>query len=207
MPATVVADNDPYQGSWQWPTDYVGTYRWDSTFGTGWMRSAVSRAIATIGHQDSRNPDFDLTSALNANGTVLRGSNTVSCNGNTGWAACALYTPSNLTWRITFANEWCFTDGTSTSCTNKPTYDLESVALNEMGHVNTLAHHLPPTSHDEQGPTTYGESVVQKVPDPYSHVFGIRRSLGAADTGALHARYGTDPSGCYPPPCAYSPIP
>jgi len=192
VPATVLGHNDGYLGSWQWPTDYVGTYRFDSNFTTGWMQSAVSRAV---------------TPSSSANGVVSRGSNATSCNGGqTLWGACAQYSPSRLTWSVQFATEWCWTDGTSTSCTNKPTYDIESVALNEMGHVATLAHHSPTTSHDVQGAKTYGESVVQYVPDPFSHVFGVRRSLGLADTGALHARYGTDPSGCYPPPCAYSPV-
>ena len=191
VPATASAHNDPYIGSWQWPTDYVGTYRFDSTFSIGWMRSAVSRAETTIGHQDSRNPDFHTTTSSSANGVVSLRSNGNSCNGSVyPWGACAQYSPANLTWTLWFASQWCWTDGASTSCTDAPRYDVESVALNEMGHVNTLAHHPPTTSHDVQGSTTYGESVVQFVPDPASHVFGVRRSLGVADHGALHARYG-----------------
>ncbi|MBI3748864.1 MAG: hypothetical protein HY262_08475 [Chloroflexi bacterium] len=210
VPATASAHNDGYLGSWQWPTDYLGTYRFDSSFSIGWMRSAVSRAVTTIGHQDSRNADFELTTASSANGVVSLRSNGTNCGGpgNTGWGACAQYSPANLTWTVWYATQWCWTDGTSTSCTDTPRYDVETVGLNELGHIATLAHHLPTTSHDAQGPTTYGESVVQSVPDQASHVpFGVRRSLGLADTGALHARYGTDPSGCYPPPCASSPQP
>lgn len=209
VPATASAHNDGYLGSWQWPTDYVGTYRFDAGFSSSWMQSAFSRAVTTIGHQDSRNPDFEVTTASSANGVVSLRSNESTCglNGPIHWGACAQYSPSNLTWTVWLATQWCWTDGTSTSCTDTPRYDVESVALNELGHVATLAHHLPTTSHDVQGAATYGESVVQAVPDPFSHVFGVRRSLGLADTGALHARYGTDPSGCYPPPCPFSPQP
>lgn len=192
VPATASAHNDPYIGSWKWPNDYVGTYRFDSSFSIGWMRSAVSRAVTTIGHQDSRNPDFHTTTSSSATGVVSLRSNGTSCGGpgNTGWGACAQYSPANLTWTLRFATQWCWTDGTSTSCTDTSPYDTESVALNEMGHVATLAHHLPTTSHGVQGAATYGEAVVQAVPDPFSHVFGVRRSLGVADHGALHARYG-----------------
>ncbi|MBA3876368.1 MAG: hypothetical protein C0498_05440 [Anaerolinea sp.] len=75
------------------------------------------------------------------------------------------------------------------------------MTLNELGHVNTLAHHLPEKAHDTN--PDYDDAVVQLAPDPVGagHPFAFNRSLRWADIGALRVRYGADPVPCTIPPC------
>jgi hypothetical protein len=195
---------DPYQGTWQWPRDFIGTYKYASSFGGyDWMKQAVDRANTTIGHWGRvENPDFHRDpSDPSPNGVVSLLPRASSCFGNIStWDGCAHYSSNTLTWTLWFATEDCWTDGNTRSCSDSPPYDVETVALNELGHVNTLAHHPPMTSHDAQGPGTYLDAVVQAVPDPAGHAYGVRRSLAWADSQALGDRYELDP--CYPPPCS-----
>lgn len=209
-----------------WGSDYTGTYRYTSAFDDhGWMKPAVNSANAAIGHAtrlmedghiaDLRNPDFHVTTSASANGTVdLKDSPNVSCNGIYSWVACAdAY--SDETFRLWFSTYWCWRDNDSANKTchgNDPaswrTFDMQTVALNEMGHVNRLSHHIPTTSHDVQGSATYDDAVVQAISDPYSHIFGVRHSLAWADRDALMNPYGwRDDYGCAPPPCSFGPAP
>lgn len=189
------AANDPYLGTWKWPTAFGGTYHYHAPFTRSWMQSAVNRANATIGHSDYQNPDFHLTTSSSTNGSVELLSNTNSCAGSFGWTACATYSPSAQTWNLWFATQRCWSDGTNQTCSDEVPYDVETVALNEMGHVNTLAHHVPAVQHYEAG-SNYDDAVVQKYADPVGHPFGTNRALRWADLGALRARYGSDPCPC-----------
>jgi hypothetical protein len=81
------------------------------------------------------------------------------------------------------------------------TYDVQTVVLNEMGHVNTLGHHDNPS---------YADAAVQADPRAYSQTYWKRRSLACADNAALLARFGprsTEPPPCWPPPCPEVPQP
>lgn len=82
----------------------------------------------------------------------------------------------------------CWTDGTNSTC-GGTRYDVETVALNEMGHVNRLGHHVNPD---------YADAVVQAVPYPFGSAtgFGTNRALRWADHQALHALYGTETRPC-----------
>ena len=194
--AVLGAANDPYLGTWKWPTAFGGTYHYHSSFGRTWMQSAVNRANSTIGHSDAQNPDFHLTSASSTNGSVeLRSSATNPCFGDYGWVGCARYSPTNLTWELWLATEECWTDGTYQTCSDSPPYDVQTVALNEMGHVNPLAHHDPGVPHYQAG-SNYDDAVVQAIPDQVGHTYGTNRALRWADLGALRARYGRDPCPC-----------
>lgn len=188
-PIANAAANDPTYSN-VWGTNFVGTYYFHSAdFTLGWMKSAVNRANATIGHRTSRNPDFHATTSTSANGAVhFMSSNTNDCDGVYGWKACAdAY--SNQTFRLWFANNFCWTDGTNNTC-GGTRYDVETVALNEMGHVNRLRHHVNPA---------YADAVVQVTVYPYGQTYGTNRALRWADGGALNALYGVDP--CTTPPC------
>jgi len=183
------AANDPIYSN-VWGINFVGTYYFhDADFTLSWMRSAVNRANATIGHEATRNPDFHATTSTSANGAVhYMSSNNNACDNVYGWKACADgYT--NQTFRLWFASNFCWTDGTSSTCGGTQ-YDVETVALNEMGHVNRLQHHVNPA---------YGDAVVQVNVYPYSDpTYGTNRALRWADAGALRTLYGVD---CATPPC------
>ncbi|MBI2764042.1 MAG: hypothetical protein HYX54_09935 [Chloroflexi bacterium] len=185
-----------------WGKGFVGTYRFASNVTLGWMKSAISRAVGTISHTAYANPDFHLTSGSSANGTIqYLSSSTYACDISYGWKGCGdAY--SDKTFRVWLASNYCWTDGTSSTCTGTK-YDAETVALNEMGHVNRLSHHLPATPHDTNA--AYGDAVVQAIPDPFGHPFGTNRYLRWADLDALHALYGHDP--CTLPPCPLGPVP
>lgn len=192
--------NDPYQGPWSWPRDYTGTYRVDSSITLAWMKNSISYANAVIGHSAARNPDFHATTSSSANGVVLKIASGPNCLGGPGpWVGCAKYSPGVLTWEVWLQGNVCWTDGTNNTCTTSTRFDVQTVMLNELGHVNTLAHHLPETGHDTN--PDYDDAVVQAVPDPVGtgHPFGTNRSLRWADIGALRTRYGSDP--CTIPPC------
>lgn len=104
-----------------------------------------------------------------------------------------------MTWIVWLQGNVCWTDGTNNTCTTGSRYDVQTVMLNELGHVNTLAHHLPEKGHETN--PDYDDAVVQAAPDPVGagHPFAFNRSLRWADIGALRARYGADP--CTYPPC------
>ena len=194
--ATLGAAPDPSKGN-TWGTSFVGSYRFAANVTLAWMRSAVSRAVVTISHTASANPDFHLTTGSSANGTIqYLSSLTTYCDQYLNWKGCGdAY--SDKTFRVWLASNYCWTDGTSSTCPSGTKYDVETVALNEMGHVNRLLHHLPATPHDTNA--AYGDAVVQAVPDPFGHPFGTNRSLRWADQDALRALYGRDP--CTAPPC------
>lgn len=164
------------------------------------MKNSISYANAVIGHSSARNPDFHLTTSTSANGVVSKVASGTDCLDITrAWVGCAKYSPATLTWIVWLQGNVCWTDGTNNTCTNRSRYDVQTVMLNELGHVSTLAHHLPETGHDTN--PDYDDAVVQAVPDPVGsgHPFGMNRSLRWADVGALRARYGSDP--CTYPPC------
>lgn len=153
------------------------------------MKSAVNRANNTIGHRRTRNPDFHATTSTSANGNVhFMSSNANACDNVFGWKACAdAY--SDRTFRLYLASNYCWTDGTNNTC-GGTRYDVETVALNEMGHVNRLQHHVNPA---------YADAVVQVTVYPYGQSFGTNRALRWADGAALTELYGVDP--CTTPPC------
>jgi len=180
-PAQAAANDPTYSNVWG--TNYYGVYYFHSADLTlGWMKTAVNTANATIGHRTSRNPDFHETPSTSANGAVhYMSSVTNLCDGAQYWKACGdAY--SDQTFRLWFASIYCWTDGTNDTC-GGTRYDVETVALNEMGHVNRLQHHVNPA---------YSDAVVQATPYPYGQTYGINRALRWADIGALNALYGVD---------------
>jgi len=149
------AANDPIYSN-VWGINFVGTYYFhDADFTLSWMRSAVNRANATIGHQTARNPDFHPTASTTANGNVHYMSSVSNlCDGFKYWKACA-DAATDRTFRLYFASNYCWTDGTTSTCGGTQ-YDVETVALNEMGHVNRLKHHLNPAYGDAVPPCPLG---------------------------------------------------
>ncbi len=75
------------------------------------------------------------------------------------------------------------------------TYDVRTVVLNEMGHVNTLGHHVNSTT----DPADRGKAVVQLIPVHYNDAYWKLWSLWTWDIGALITRFGMDT--CTTPPC------
>lgn len=182
-----------------WPLDYVGSYYFYAEMSAGWMRTAINAANTTIGHRSTRNPDFHPTTSSSAKGKIrYRAASQNSCDGSFTWTACAdAY--SDFTWRLWLSSEKCWTDGSNNTCSSGTKYDVQTVALNEMGHINRLSHHLPTTRHDDN--PDYDDAVVQLIPDPVgsTHPFGVNRAIRWADHAALYSRYGPDP--CTTPPC------
>lgn len=196
--AALADQNDPLYPR-VWANGYQGSYVFRSSFDVAWMKEAVRDANATIGHSSARNPDFHSTAETDPHdGHVrLRDSSAVDCGGSFRWLACA-GTSEYLLW---FSSEYCWRSGANHTCFNHPDaadYDLESVALNEVGHINGLVHHQPDVPH-EGNADVYGDAVVQAYADRYGygHQFEVNRALRWADIGALKTRYGSDP----PPPC------
>ena len=193
---TAAADYDPLLNlGWTWPAGTTGTWRIDASFPTtSWMRTAVTNAVTTISHSPYRNPDFHFTTGTSANVNLQYKDGGTSCAGKTGWVACAktgLYSPFT-TWWVWLASNRCWTNGAGgrTCGSDSGAYDVETVTLNEMGHVNFLAHHLNPA---------YGDAVVQAAPTSYPNTNWQMRTLHWADTGRLNLLYGRDP--CTTPPC------
>lgn len=167
-----------------WGQDFRGTYRFhDMTL--AWMQAAVNRANATIGHIDARNPDFEASTGTTNGDVHYWPASQNDCDGSLTWIGCA-DAFSSLTYRLWLSSGRCWTDGTNLTCAGTQ-YDVETVALNEMGHVNRLSHHLPEAPHGSN--PNYSDAVVQAYPDPFGHVFGTNRAIRWADHQALHALY------------------
>lgn len=183
---------------WKWPINYVGTYRFDSTFATtGWVRSAASAGVNTISHSPYRNPDFNLTDAAAANVTLrMRNSATNNCAGlGYYWVGCAstVLNAPFTTWWVSLASNYCWTNGSSNTCTTTSRFDVHTVTLNEMGHVSFLNHHVNPD---------YGDAVVQAAPVAYQNTYWSMRSLRSMDNTTLLRLYGWD--SCQNNPCPQS---
>jgi hypothetical protein len=183
--------------------DYVGTYRYDSSFGLTWMRNEANAAMPKIGHSPYRNPDFHVTTSTSANGTLkMANSNVTSCLGSFNWLGCALYDPATLKWSVTLGNHdsWvrgdnvCWVNGGAyATCTDDHQYDVWTLVLNEMGHINTLGHHFNTNNFDD---SQYGDAVVQAMPRYKGETLWQMRDLRWADSTALMLRYGVDPDPC-----------
>jgi len=110
------------------------------------------------------------------------------------WVACAKTTPSApfTTWSVWLASNRCWTNGAGdrTCASDTGAFDVETVTLNEMGHVNVLGHHVNPA---------YADAVVQELPTSYPNANWQMRAFRWADAGRLSLLYGSDP--CTTPPC------
>jgi hypothetical protein len=198
-PATA-ADYDPVLLGWTWPAGYTGSWRFGSFPTTAWMRTAVTNAVTTISHSPYRNPDFEYTTGTSANVTVEYVDPSLNaCPGlyPYTWIGCAKTSATSpfTTWRVWLASNRCWTNGSGgrTCASDTGAFDVETLTLNEMGHVNILAHHVNPA---------YSDAVVQAVPTSYPNTDWQMRSLRWADTGRLNLLYGRDP--CTTPPCPLS---
>lgn len=183
---------------WRWSNNFVGTYRFTPSFpADAWMRTAASNAVNHISRSPYRNPSFNLTTSGSAN-VHLQFLNSAgnNCAGlGFYWVGCAATTlnaPFN-TWWVSLANNYCWTNGTNNWCTHVTRFDLQSVTLNEMGHVNFLNHHVNPD---------YTDAVVQAAPVAYPNANWSMRTLRQMDNVTLNALYGYD--GCTIPPCPLS---
>ena len=190
------ADYDPALLGWAWPAGTTGTWRFGSFPTTSWMRTAVTNAVNTISHSPYRNPDFEYTTGSSANVTVeyVNSSATPCTTGVYNWKGCARTTATSpfATWWVWLASNSCWTNGSGgrTCGSDAGALDVETVTLNEMGHVNILGHHANPA---------YSDAVVQAAPVSYPNANWQMRTLRWADTGRLNLLYGRDP--CTTPPC------
>lgn len=199
--AAAAAAPDPQLdlGEWKWSVGYVGSWRFDSSFPTtSWMRTAATNAINTISHSVYANPDFEYTTGSSANVTLqYLNSTQVSCTaGVFHWKGCALTTASSpfTTWWVRLASNFCWTNGAGgrTCGSDTGAYDVQTVTLNEMGHVNILGHHVNPA---------YSDAVVQAAPVSYPNTNWQMRTLRWADADRLNLLYGC------PSPCPNGPLP
>ena len=186
-PAAAAA-NDPVLLGWTWPVNTYGTWRFGSFPATSWMRTGVSNAVYTISRAPYRNPYFTLTTGTSANVTVeYLDSSVTSCPGAVpyNWVGCAKTTATSpfTTWWVRLASNRCWTNGAGgrTCGSDTGAFDVETVTLNEMGHVNNLAHHVNPA---------YADAVVQGVPTSYPNTNWQMRTLRWADNGRLYLLYG-----------------
>jgi len=183
---------------WTWPRGTFGTWRFGSFPATAWMRTAVTNALTTASHTIYANPDFEYTTGTSANVTVeyLNSSATSCTTGVYNWVGCAKTSATSpfTTWRVWLASNRCWTNGAGgRTCTSDTgAFDVETVTLNEMGHVNILAHHVNPA---------YSDAVVQAGPVSYPNTNWQMRSFRWADLGRLLLLYGGD---CATPPCPLS---
>lgn len=186
---------DPFMDfGWKWSKGYVGTFRYDSSFPTTtWMRQAATASVNHISHSPYQNPDFNITTSSTANVHLqfLNG-DTTSCAGSFGWVGCAKTTLNSpfTTWWVILASNRCWTNGTSSTCTTSSRFDVQTVTLNEMGHVSFLGHHVNPD---------YSDAVVQAQPVAYPNTNWSMRTLRQMDNARLGNLYGLDP--CTVPPC------
>lgn len=192
-PAAAAAYDPLLDLGWTWPAGTTGTWRFGSFPTTSWMRTAVTNAVNTASHTAYANPDFEYTTSSSANVTVEYKDGGTSCAGKTGWVGCAKTGISApfTTWWVWLASNRCWTNGSGgrTCGSDTGAFDAETITLNEMGHVNFLAHHVNPA---------YADSVVQAQPVSYPNTNWQMRTLRWADTGRLNLIYGQD---CPVPPC------
>ncbi|MBY0397892.1 MAG: hypothetical protein K2X91_15675 [Thermoleophilia bacterium] len=199
-PAAAAAPDPPLEqlGGWTWPPGFTGTWRFGSFPTTSWMRTAVTSAVNAASHTRYRNPDFESTTSASANVTVEYKDSSLSENyctpGIYNWVGCAKTGISApfMTWQVWLASNRCWTNGAGgrTCASDTGAFDLQTVTLNEMGHVNVLAHHVNPA---------YADAVVQADPVPYPNTNWQMRTFRWADGGGLSLLYGSDP--CTTPPC------
>lgn len=83
--------------------------------------------------------------------------------------------------------------GAYRTCSTTSTFDVWTIVLMEMLHVNALDHHANPD---------YWDAVSQKDPVAYPGTYWQNRSLRWADTSALQYWYGND--SCSTSPCPQS---
>lgn len=199
-PAAGAAADPLLDLGWTWPRGTQGTWRFGSFPSTGWMRTAVTTAINATSHTSYSNPDFEFTAGASANVTVEYRDGGTSCAGRTGWVACAKTGVNSpfTTWWVWLASNRCWTNGAGgrTCGSDTGAFDVSTVTVNEMGHVNFLAHHVNPA---------YADAVVQKDPTAYPNANWQMRSFRWADNGRLNLLYGKDP--CTLPGCPQGAVP
>lgn len=179
---------------WKWPANTVGTYRFDATFpNIAWMRNAGTASVNHISHSPYRNPDFNLVGSGPANVTLrMLNSAKTQCAGlGFFWVGCASTTLNApfTTWWVTLASNNCWTNGAGgrTCGGDDGAFDVQTVILNEMGHVNFLNHHFNPD---------YFDAVVQGVPVRFPNANWSMRTLRQMDNAKLKTLYGVDACPC-----------
>lgn len=177
---------DPYLVGNVWGYGFSGTFRYQSTMPLQWMRNEATAGVAVISTSPYRNPYLSLTTSSSANVNIgMRNSSSSSCAGSFGWVACAEVRGSWTVWYVDLTTTRCWMNGGQyRTCSTTATYDVWTLILVEMLHVNTLNHHVNPDRSD---------AVSQGAPIAYPNSGWQDRALRWADNSALYARFGSDP--------------
>ena len=202
------ADNPYAFYTWKWPststTWYSGLYKFDASFPAAWQ-SAVSAAMSSWNSQPYYSPYMSLTTGSTYDILFKYGNSSV-CSGGVWYACAQLNTSSTATkaaaeadqsWIITLNSAWPY----GVAQTGK--FDVQSLALNELGHAEYLNHNhswLDGTVQADScywGSTTCYDSIGRRVSCTNC---GDRRVVLAGDQSTLNHNYGALPGHC-PPVC------
>lgn len=178
---------DPYLVGNVWGYGFHGTFRYQSTMPLQWMRNEATAGVGVVSGAPYRNPSFSLTTSSSANVHIgMRNSSSSPCAGvYLGWVACAEVRGSWTVWYVDLTTTKCWMNGgVYGTCSTTSTYDVWTLILTEMLHVNTLDHHVNPDRSD---------AVSQISPISYPNSGWQDRVLRWADNAALNARFGGDP--------------
>ena len=178
---------DPEIGWPKWNQDQVVRYRWMSgEVPPATMQTAIRDGVAdSNASRGSRAATFAYDSA--GSSTVEYGPN-VFCGVN--GLACADGSRAPTSFRIAFRpHGYRFDWGTLRWCQMQSTptdgcFDVENVMLDELGHVQGLAHHG-----NYADDSDYGDAVVQSVSRARPRAFWNAHDFGRCDVATLQTRY------------------
>jgi len=179
---------DPIIGTATWARDQVVPYRWASTgVPPSWMASAIDAGAGDVGEsRASRAAVF--ARATSAPASIAYGgynpcdSYGIACMDRNGMA--------NGVFGIWFRpHGWAFDWGTLRWCQGLSTptngcYDAENVALDELGHVEILGHHV----NDSDG-SDFTDAVVQYAARPRPYSGWNQHAFGRCDVARLQLEY------------------
>lgn len=201
---------DDIRNGWsvyKWPScRYVVNYFVDGTIPSDWLTPIVS-AVGRWDRPTYCGPDWVRTTSSSSAKLRFTSASTLCGSSGTKWIAFACRTyassPSNQAWTIAFSSYKRFGTGLS------GTFDVESIAANEMGHVMYVDHNPEWSNGITQGNScTWGSTSCLVTADtvagfvPYTVTCancGSRRALLAGDLNTVSHIYGL--SGCTTPPC------
>jgi hypothetical protein len=179
---------DPMLGTGLWARDQVVPYRWSSvSTPPGWMATAIDLGAGDVAEsRDSRAATFVRATQANAiisyGGWVPCDSYGIACMDRTGMTSGVFGV-----WFRPYG--WAFDWGTLRWCEGMTTvtngcYDAENVALDELGHVEILGHHV-----NYADGSDFTDAVVQYAARQRPRTGWNQHAFGRCDVARLQLEY------------------
>jgi hypothetical protein len=179
---------DPMLGAGLWSPNEVAAYRWASSgVPPSWMATAIDAGAVDVGQSRGSRAAVFLRSA-SGSATIAYG----------GWVPCDSYGIACMD-RSGLANNvfgvwfrpygWAFDWGSLRWCQGMSTptngcYDAENVALDELGHVEILGHHVNYSDESD-----FGDAVVQYAARARARTGWNQHIFGRCDIARLQLEY------------------